>query len=145
MTIHFRTGTDYLVVHCSATRASQDIDAATIRKWHMDKGWYDIGYHFVIKRDGTRDTGRKVNAIGSHVQGYNARAVGICLIGGVADDGIEPENNFTPAQFVTLRALLLDLRPKFPKAKIQGHRDFPNVHKACPSFDVSAWLKEVGL
>lgn len=137
-----RTRTDYIVVHCSATRANQDIGKADIDRWHRAKGWFGIGYHFVIRRDGTVETGRPVNTPGAHVAGYNHNSVGICMVGGVdANDITKAENNFTPAQFASLASLLRDLKKKYPKAVIQGHRDFPSVAKACPSFDVRKWLE----
>ncbi len=140
-----RRSTNFLVIHCSATRPSQDIDAATIRKWHRANGWVDIGYHYVIKRDGTVERGRPEDVVGAHVAGHNSTSIGICLVGGVTEkDHREPENNFTEAQFEALRKLLTDLRTRYPKAIIQGHRDFPRVAKACPSFDARAWAKDNG-
>lgn len=137
-----RTRTDFIAVHCSATTERQNIGAADINKWHRAKGWACIGYHYVIKRDGTVETGRDVEVVGAHVQGYNERSVGICMVGGVsADDINKAQNNFTPAQFASLKTLLTDLKKKYPKAVIQGHRDFPGVAKACPSFDVKTWLR----
>lgn len=141
-----RAKTDFIAVHCSATSEKQNIGAADINKWHRAKGWACIGYHYVIKRDGTVETGRDVEVVGAHVQGYNERSVGICMVGGVsADDINKAVNNFTPEQFKSLKTLLTELKKKYPKAIIQGHRDFPGVAKACPSFDVKAWLKENGL
>lgn len=137
-----RLSTDYIAIHCSATSDKQNIGAADIDKWHRAKGWACIGYHYVIKRDGTVEHGRDDAVVGAHVQGFNEHSVGICMVGGVsADDVNTAENNFTPAQFKSLKTLLVELKKKYPKAKIQGHRDFPHVAKACPSFDVRAWLK----
>lgn len=141
-----REVTDYIAVHCSATGPKQDIGAADIDRWHRKQGWQCIGYHFVIKRDGTVEEGRELDKIGSHVQNFNAISVGICMAGGVKDgDPNTPENNFTEAQFASLKKLLLELKQKYPKAHIQGHRDFPAVKKACPSFDVAKWLKSVDI
>lgn len=134
-----RRGTDYIVVHCAATRPSQDISARDIDRWHRALGWSGIGYHFVIKRDGTLEHGRPSDVVGSHVQGHNAKSIGICLVGGVAEDGKTPEDNFTHAQKDTLKYLVTELLQVYPKATVQGHRDFPGVKKACPSFDVGAW------
>lgn len=137
-----RTRTDFIAVHCSATTEKQNIGAADINKWHRAKGWACIGYHYVIKRDGTVETGRDDSVVGAHVAGFNERSVGICMVGGVsADDVSKAQNNFTPAQFSSLKKLLLELRKKYPRAVIQGHRDFPGVAKACPSFDVKTWLR----
>lgn len=137
-----RLRTDFIVVHCSASAPSVNADAAMIDRWHRQQGWQCIGYHFVIKRDGAVEEGREVEKIGAHVADYNAISVGICLSGGV-DDAQKPQNNFTPEQFTALAKLLKELSIKYPSAVIQGHRDFPKVAKACPSFDVRAWLKTI--
>jgi len=108
---------------------------------HLQRGFIDVGYHFVIKRDGTVQDGRPLDRQGAHVSGYNHLSVGVCLIGGVSEDDVNvPENNFTSAQFASLRTLLADLKTNhFPHAEILGHRDIPRVRKACPSFDVREW------
>lgn len=141
-----RSSTDTIAIHCSATRPSQNIDAATIDRWHRANGWVCIGYHKVIKRDGTIEEGRDINVVGAHVSGHNHNSIGICMVGGVSEKDVNvPENNFTEAQFKSLKALLKDLKLVWPKAKIQGHRDYPNVKKACPSFGVSEWLQSNNL
>jgi N-acetylmuramoyl-L-alanine amidase len=133
-----RLGTDYLVVHCSATKPSHDIGRAEIDQWHKDRGWAGIGYHYVIRRDGTVEPGRPLEDIGAHVEGHNARAVGICLVGGLNDAG-EAAADYTGIQWEALRVVLLGLSGRWPTAEIRGHRDFPDVRKACPSFDVRVW------
>jgi N-acetylmuramoyl-L-alanine amidase len=138
-----RKTTDWLVVHCSATQCKADIGATKINEWHRAKGWKCIGYHYVIHRDGLIEYGRDTNVIGAHVEDHNANSIGICLVGGVGSDGKTAENNFTKDQFKSLKALLIELKSKYPKAVIQGHRDFPDVHKDCPCFDTKAWVKEV--
>lgn len=140
-----RTKTDYIVVHCSATKPNMDIGAKEIRKWHTDpkpkgNGWNDIGYNDVIRRDGTVEKGRGEMAIGAHVAGYNAVSYGVCMVGGIDKVG-RPENNFTDAQWKTLRRILKEKKAKWPNAKIVGHRDL-NPGKACPSFDVAEYLRE---
>ena len=133
---------EYIAVHCSATPPSMDIGAREIRKWHKDRGWSDIGYHVVIRRNGKIEYGRSFGRIGAHVKGYNNKSIGVCLIGGV-DSDMEAEDNFTEEQFKSLDVVLTALQGLFPEAVVQGHRDFPNVHKACPSFDVKKWLYKV--
>lgn len=130
----------HLVVHCSATPEGRDIDVRTIRQWHLAKGWNDVGYHFVIKLDGTIQIGRALAIPGAHVEGHNANTIGICMVGG-CDAKMQPKATFTAAQYLSLHRLLRDLRKSFPNAGILGHRDFPGVAKACPSFDVRAWLR----
>ena len=137
-TFKSRASTDYIAIHCSATKAGQDIGRADIDRWHRANGWNGIGYHFVIRRDGTIETGRPVDAIGAHVENYNSVAVGICMVGGIADNG-KAENNFAEPQWVSLLATVKDLKRRYPYAVVQGHRDFPKVAKDCPSFDAKAW------
>jgi N-acetylmuramoyl-L-alanine amidase len=140
-----RKSTNWIAIHCSATRPSQDVGAADIRKWHKAQGWSDIGYHFVIRRNGKIEKGRVVDAVGAHVAGFNASSVGICMVGGVSQkDFTKAENNFTKEQFAALRSLLTWVSARYPKAKVRGHRDFPKVNKACPSFDAIAWAKKEG-
>lgn len=145
-----------IVVHCSATLPDPKIDASTIRRWHRAQGWLDIGYHYVIKANGEQEVGRPLEKVGAHVAGHNANSIGICMVGGVNAKG-KAENNFTGAQFKTLKALVYGLKCHYPDARVCGHRDLskdlngdgviaPNEYmKECPSFDVRKWLKEVGL
>lgn len=133
---------DLLIVHCAATPATLDIGAKEIRQWHLDKGWSDIGYHFVIRRNGEIELGRKEEKIGSHVAGHNARSLGICMVGGVNRQN-DPQNNFTAKQFATLDRLLRILKAKYPQATVHGHNEFSN--KACPSFDVQTWARSRNL
>jgi N-acetylmuramoyl-L-alanine amidase len=118
---------------------------ADIRKWHKAKGWIDVGYHFVIKRDGTVQKGRPVGDIGAHTEGFNSTAVGVCMVGGVNEKNFTvAENNFTPEQWASLKTVVSGLVASYPNARVWGHRDFPKVDKACPSFDAKAWAKKQG-
>lgn len=132
-----RKETNHVIVHCAATKPSMDVGVREIRQWHKERGFLDIGYHFVIRRNGTIEDGRDVNQVGAHTVGQNETSVGVCLVGGV-DDKLQPQANFTPQQMDTLRKLLGDLKVLFPQAVVKGHRDF--AAKACPSFDVKRWL-----
>lgn len=150
-----RSATDFIVVHCSATRPSQDIGRREIREWHIAKGWADIGYAAVIRRDGTIQFGRGFDDIGAHVLGYNSRSVGVCLVGGLYENGSEAKDDFpglfTEQQAVSLGTVLDLLRLAYPAAKVCGHRDLsPDLNqdgkitpnewlKSCPGFDVSVW------
>ena len=129
---------DYLVVHCSATTPSMDIGKEEIDRWHRKRKMLMIGYHYVIRRDGVLEEGRELDEMGAHVRGWNDVSIGICMAGGIDENG-KPENNYTEEQFACLRSVLDYLHKKNPKAIIQGHRDFPNVAKACPCFDVKTW------
>jgi len=138
-----RKKTEFIVIHCAATPPNMDIGVEEIDQWHKARGWKGCGYHDVIRRDGVPEQGREENDVGAHVKGYNSISVGICLVGGINEDG-SPENNFTPAQIKTLIRLLRFYRVLFPEAIIVGHHDL-DPYKACPSFDVGRWLKTTGL
>ena len=134
-----RLHTRHLVVHCSATKPEQNIGVVEIRKWHVEeRRWSDVGYHYIIRRNGRLEKGRPEDLGGAHVQGHNHDTVGICLVGGV-DGQNEPQQNFTESQFATLLKLLVTLKKRYPQAHITGHRDFPGVDKACPCFNAHAW------
>jgi N-acetyl-anhydromuramyl-L-alanine amidase AmpD len=118
-----------------------DVGVQDIRKWHRAKGWSDVGYHYVIRRNGTVEKGRGMQAIGSHVRGLNAVSVGICLAGGL-DENLKPSDNFTMAQKVALRGEIDRLLVEYPNAKVVGHRDVirpGDPPKACPCFDAGKW------
>lgn len=146
---------DFIVVHCSASTANTTTNIDSIRRDHIHgNGWRDIGYHYVIERDGTRNAGRAENEVGSHVgaNGTNYRSIGICMVGGVkqvpnsSPPRFEPEINFTELQFAELTRLLDELEGRYPSAELKGHRDFnrhypPERRKDCPSFNVQAWRR----
>ena len=137
-----RKWTKYIIIHCSATPPTLDIGKEEIDKWHRQAGWFGIGYHFVIRRNGAVEIGRPVTEVGAHAQGSNAVSVGVCLIGGVDSSG-RAQDNFTPQQWESLLHLLKTLKARYPEAKIIGHNEVSN--KACPSFDVQKWKATVGL
>lgn len=133
-----------LIVHCSATKASMDIGVDEIDRWHQERGWLGIGYHFVIRRDGTIENGRMIDQQGAHAKGFNRNSLGICLVGGLNDKN-RPEHNFTVQQMASLDKLMKELYDHYPIRLIAGHRDLPNVNKACPCFDVTEFREEIGL
>lgn len=140
-----RTRTDYIVIHCSATRAIQNIGVKEIRDWHVrGRGWADVGYHKIIRRDGKVENGRPIDQAGAHVAGHNANSIGICLVGGLNNDTYAPEANYTAAQWASLKSLVADMLKKYPKAKVLGHRDFPGVKKSCPCMSAKDWAKKNG-
>lgn len=124
-----------LIVHCSATPEGKDYSVDTIRQWHLQRGFSDIGYHYVIYRDGSIHIGRDESIIGAHCAGHNTNSIGVCYIGGCASDGKTPKDTRTTEQKQSLVKLLKELKIKYPQASIHGHRDFAN--KACPSFDAT--------
>ena len=136
-----RSKTDTLVVHCSATPASMDIGVDKIREWHVDdNGWEAVGYHHIIRRDGTLEPARPEDMMGAHAVKANHRSIGICLIGG-SDAAGNWENNFEPEQFTSLKALILNLQNKYKIEYIIGHNEI-EVRKECPSVNVQEWLQQ---
>lgn len=132
---------DEILVHCAATPEGKDFTVEDIDKWHKARGFKKIGYHFVIYNDGSIHKGRDIEEVGAHCTGHNSRSIGICYIGGVAKDGKTPKDTRTDSQKESLLELLKELRVKYPKAKIYGHRDF--AAKACPSFDAKTEYKDI--
>lgn len=130
-----------IIVHCTATPEYRDYTVSDIRQWHKRQGWSDIGYHYVVYRDGSVHEGRDVDISGAHCTGHNANSIGVVYVGGVAPDGKTPKDTRTDRQKAALLSLLLDLRRMYPGAEIHGHRDFAN--KACPSFDATKEYKRV--
>lgn len=124
-----------IIVHCSATAEGKDFTVADIKKWHLARGFSDVGYHYVIYRDGTIHKGRDESKIGAHCTGHNAHSIGVCYIGGCASDGKTPKDTRTEKQKTSLLSLLRELKKKYPKASIHSHKDYTN--KACPSFDAT--------
>ncbi len=133
----------YLVVHCSATPEGRNHTAKDIDAWHRQRGFDGIGYNYVIRLDGTVEEGRDVNKIPSHVKGYNKESIGICYIGGIDKNTLQPKDTRTPAQKEALKKLLVELKKLYPQAEILGHRDFPNVAKACPCFNAKIEYKNL--
>ena len=134
-----------IVIHCADTYSSMDIGVKEIRQWHKKRGFTDIGYHFVIRRDGTVEKGRDVKNVGAHAQGFNYNSIGICYAGGLSESG-KPEDNRTQAQKDSMQDLVKELVIQFPKVKtILGHRDLKGVSKACPCFDVIPEFKDLVL
>lgn len=130
-----------IIVHCSATPEGKDYTLDTIRQWHRQRGFSDIGYHYVIHPDGTVEEGRDVNIAGAHCSGHNSKSIGICYIGGMTADNKKAKDTRTEEQRTNLKALLLAMRKLYPQAKIHGHRDF--AAKACPSFDATEEYKNI--
>ena len=123
----------FLAVHCTAT--PQTATVSSIQSyWRNVLKWKMPGYHFIIKPDGEVVKLLSVDEISNGVKGFNSVSINIAYIGGV-DSQNNPIDNRTPAQKKALRDLLEKFKIVHPKAIIQGHRDFPNVKKACPSFD----------
>lgn len=134
-----RPSTDAIFVHCSATKPHMNWGVREVRQSHKERGFLDVGYHYIIKRDGAVEAGRDEKAIGSHAKGYNETSIGVCLIGGV-NDKMQPEANFTPAQMNSLRSLLTTLLTTYEGSVLRAHHDVSA--KACPSFDLKRWWEK---
>ncbi len=130
----------YITIHASATFPSMDIGVDEIRDWHLARGFNDVGYHEVIRRDGTLELGRPAHIQGAHVLGFNPGNYGICMVGGLKEGTKTPEDNFTAAQYQTLRKRMVELHAKWPEAEIVGHNFFPgHESRGCPCFDWRQW------
>lgn len=121
-----------IIIHCSATIEGMNYHAADIKAWHINRGFSDIGYHYVIDLDGTIEDGRDISIIGAHCKGHNQNSIGICYIGGLDKNG-NPKDTRTDSQKVSLTNLVKLLQTIY-KVPVYGHRDF-NTKKACPCFD----------
>lgn len=132
---------DYIVVHSTATHEGQDMSVEQIRKVHKSKGYSDIGYHYVIYRDGTLHEGRNVNISGAHARGYNMHSIGVVYVGGCEAKSTKAKDTRTAAQKATLLDLLKKLRALYPNAKIVGHKNLNAT--ACPSFDAKSEYKNI--
>lgn len=153
---------DAIVVHCSATRAGQDIGKSEINRMHVERGFNCIGYNFVVRIDGTVETGRSLQIDGAHCNSkgfsgvsYNKHSIGICYVGGLDKSGKAADTR-TDAQKKALRELIAKLVKEYPEIKeILGHRDTspdldgdgivePNEWiKMCPCFDAATEYKDL--
>jgi N-acetylmuramoyl-L-alanine amidase len=137
-----------IIVHCSATPEGRDYTVEQIKKDHKEQGWSDIGYHYVIYRDGSIHEGRNVDIIGAHCEGHNSNSIGVCYIGGLENKPnveykkLKAKDTRTEAQKRALIELLSKLKKYYPEAKIYGHHDF-NKGKDCPSFDAKNEYKNL--
>lgn len=134
---------NFIVLHYSATYPDQDLGVSDLRKMHLDRGFSDVGYHYVVKRNGDIQKGRLDSAIGAHVKGHNTGSIGICCIGGV-DRATGPNvgvDNRTKWQIESTIKLINELLLKYPNAQVVGRKDLGTTQ--CPGFDVRDWWAEV--
>ena len=122
---------DTVIIHCADTPAKMDIGAKEIRDWHVnERGWSDIGYHYVIRRNGEIEVGRQESVVGAHCRGRNSTSIGICMVG---------DSTFTRTQFRSLRKLVDELELRYKLIEVTGHYSYSS--KTCPNFNVEEWLK----
>ena len=143
---------DTIVIHCSATKEGKDYSIEDIKKWHLQRGFKDVGYHFVIKLDGTIEIGRPLNKIGAHVANHNTNTIGICYIGGLSKNN-KAKDTRAEEQKESLLNLITILKSFIPIKEIKGHRDYSKdlnnngiiesneFMKDCPCFDVQKEYK----
>ena len=152
----------YLVLHCTATPEGREVSSSEIRHWHTDpkprgRGWKQVGYTDMIHLDGRVE--RLVNnnedawvdpwEITNGAKGYNAVSRHVVYVGGlknipgVPNDRLPAKDTRTAAQREALKRYVLEFHRRHPKVKIVGHNQL--AAKACPSFDVPKWLKEIGI
>ena len=130
-----------IILHCTATPEGKHFDVATIRRWHVkDRGWKDIGYHYVIYIDGSVHEGRPVEQVGAHTSGHNSDSIGVVYVGGVDKNG-KAKDTLNEAQEVAMVNLIKAQREEHGEMSLHGHNEF--AAKACPSFKVKdkfGWL-----
>lgn len=125
-----------IIIHCSAVGPEQKSSVKDIDRWHRQRGWKNgCGYHYVVRRDGTIETGRPLEMVGAHCQNHNQHSIGVCYEGGLNAEG-KPADTRTEAQKTAMRQLLERLHKQFPRTLIVGHNVF-NPLKACPCFDAA--------
>ena len=131
-----------LIVHCTATPECREIDITDVRRWHVEeRGWSDVGYHFLVLLDGTIQEGRPLERQGSHTRAHNHDSIGVAYVGGMSEDMSNPKDTRTQQQKDSLEYLLCYLKILFSQATIYGHRDFSS--KSCPSFDAKTEYENI--
>lgn len=149
----------YLVLHCTATPEGREVNSKEIRHWHTDpvkkggRGWKQVGYTDLFHLDGTVERLVKNNEdaevdpweVTNGAAGYNSVSRHVVYAGGLAKDGKTAKDTRTAAQLKAMTDYVRNFNERFPQIKIVGHRDLPGVTKACPSFDVKAWLESIGI
>lgn len=139
---------DEIILHCTATPEGEDYTVEQIRQMHLARGFSDIGYHFLIGRDGKIHAGRPVAIAGAHCKGHNTRSIGISIVGGCPPRTTpgwrdKSKDTRTPEQEAALVKLVKEQLKQYPGATVHGHNEFAN--KVCPSFNVKTWLTKVGI
>jgi len=134
----------YLTIHCAATPEGRDVAPATIEAWDIAK-FGQKSYHWIVDLAGAMHRSLPDDRLGAHVGGHNSGNIGICYVGGMDAAMNAAKDTRTPMQKTALLTLVRTYRARYPGIIVRGHRDWPGVTKACPSFDVAAWLKAEGV
>ena len=122
-----------IIVHCTATKEGRDYTTADIKRWHLERGYSDIGYHYIIYRDGSIHQGRNIDITGAHCKNHNAHSIGICYVGGL-DSNSKAKDTRTDAQKEAMLKLITATKKLYPNAVVYGHCNFDN--KDCPCFNL---------
>mgnify|MGYP001010319164 CR=1 FL=1 len=147
----------YLVIHCTATPEGREVSGEEIRRWHTapvskgGRGWKQVGYTDLFHLDGSVerlvDNNEDANVdsweMTNGAAGYNSVSRHVVYVGG-CDKAMKPKDTRTPEQREALKRYVVDFHERFPHIRIVGHHDL-NPGKACPSFDVQKWLREIGI
>ena len=133
----------FLTIHCAATPEGRHVTAEQITSWDKAK-FGQTSYHWVVELDGKRVRTLRDDQRGAHVGKANTGNIGICYVGGMDKNMRLPKDTRTEEQKKSLLTLIRTYNERYPGITIRGHRDWPGTRKACPSFDVTAWLKETG-
>lgn len=132
----------YLTIHCAATPEGRDVSPEIVEQWDIAK-FGQKSYHWIIPLNGDAHKSLADDRIGAHVGGHNSGNIGVCYVGGMDAHMAAPKDTRNEAQKTTLRTLVRTYVERYPGIIIRGHRDWPGVTKACPSFDVAEWLHEI--
>jgi N-acetylmuramoyl-L-alanine amidase len=125
-----------IIIHCTATPEGRATTVKEVDRWHRERGFSGIGYHYLTGISGEVWKGRPEEQPGAHCEGHNADSIGVCYVGGLAADGRTAKDTRTAAQRTALKNLVASLKRRYPAATVHGHREF--ARKECPSFDVQA-------
>lgn len=129
-----------IILHSTATLEGKDYTIEDIRRWHKARGWDDIGYHFVIYRNGEVHKGRDVAIQGAHTLGHNEDSIGVAYVGGLSTDN-KAKDTRTFMQKVSMRLLILYLKIRYRIREVLGHKQCS--HTECPSFDSETYAKNI--
>lgn len=130
-----------IIVHCTATPAARALTVPELRRWHIERGFADIGYHFIVHQDGTVSEARPLSQIGAHCAGYNKFSIGVAYVGGISLNGLNIDTR-TDAQRASMSLLIVDLMHKYGIRSVVGH-NYYNPNKSCPCFDAKAEYADV--
>ena len=128
---------DTIILHCTATPAGREITIEEVDRWHRERGFRCVGYHFLVLLDGSVQTGRQLSEVGAHCRNHNLRSVGIAYVGGLNDKG-KPADTRTKEQRKVLRALVeyvqdIVYRQQGTMPRVVTHHML-DKSKACPCF-----------